>query len=91
MAIILKPAGPANAPTVAILVGELFREIMDATGGADFSFDPQETTGRAEDMLERQVYFAIIAWEGSQPVGLWPACARATPCMPGAILAQFPS
>lgn len=70
MAARIQAAQPADAPTVAVLVGELLQEIMATTGGTDFSFDWQEATARAEEMLKRHVYFAFIAWDDAQPAGL---------------------
>lgn len=70
MAVVIKPAGPGEARTVAVLVGELVREIMDATGTPDFHFDPQEAEALAGDLLGREVYFALIAREGAEAVGV---------------------
>jgi GNAT superfamily N-acetyltransferase len=68
-AIEIKPAAPGEGRVLAGLVGALLREIMDATGGADFHFDLEEAAARAEDFLRRGVYFAFIAWQGGQAVG----------------------
>lgn len=71
MKISISPAEASDAGLMAELVGELLREIMDATGGAEFHFDLAEAQARAEDFLRRGVYFAFIAWSGDgQPVGV---------------------
>lgn len=73
MAIAIKPAEPDDAAVLAELVGELLQEI-DATGSAEFHFNREEAQARAEDFLKRGVYFAFIAWEDAQAVGLICLC-----------------
>ena len=70
MACLIKPATPDDAPVLAALVGALLQEIMDTLGSAEFHFSLDEATTRAEDFLERKRYFAFIAWEDGQAVGL---------------------
>ena len=41
-----------DAPTVAVMVGELLAEIMNATGVQAFHFDLGETTSRLKDFLQ---------------------------------------
>jgi len=72
MNIVVKPAKPADAETVAKLIGELLAEIMGATGSKEFNFNLIEAKASAEGYLRRNVYFAFIAWTdpGNEAVGV---------------------
>lgn len=68
----ISPATADDAGWVAELVGELLQEIMDATGGAQFHFDGEETRARASEFIQGGRYFAFIARDGEEinPLGL---------------------
>ncbi|MDR2839166.1 MAG: GNAT family N-acetyltransferase [Azonexus sp.] len=50
-----------DAQDVAVMVGELLSEIMDAVGVQAFNFDLAETTSRLRDFLKREKYFVFVA------------------------------
>lgn len=50
-----------DAGEVAIMVGELLAEIMNAVGVQAFNFDLAETSCRLEDFLRQKKYFVFIA------------------------------
>ncbi len=58
----------ADAQAVAILVGELLAEIMDAIGVQAFNFDLDETTTRLTDFINREKYFVFVARNDSDTV-----------------------
>ena len=72
MTFTIKPAGIADAETVALLVGELLNEIMDAMGRKEFAFNQADACQRAENFLRRKVCFAFIARSltGNDALGL---------------------
>ena len=57
---------------MAVLVGELLNEIMDAMGSKEFAFNQTDACLRAESCLRRKVCFAFIAWSltGNHALGL---------------------
>ncbi|MGF1614958.1 MAG: GNAT family N-acetyltransferase [Gammaproteobacteria bacterium] len=60
----------SDAQEVAVMVGELLVEIMNAIGVQAFHFDLSETTSRLQDFLNRERYFVFIARGGSRnPAG----------------------
>ncbi len=59
--ILIEPAKPEDAHELAVLVGELLGEIMQATGLAAFNFDLAGTTARLKDWLEEGKYFVLAA------------------------------
>jgi GNAT superfamily N-acetyltransferase len=61
MGVRFRRAGTDDAPEVALMVGELLTEIMDAIGDPVFRFDLGETAARLEDFLARERYFVFIA------------------------------
>jgi GNAT superfamily N-acetyltransferase len=61
MGIRIRRAGADDAPEVALMVGELLTEILDAIGDPVFRFDLGETAARLEDFLARERYFVFIA------------------------------
>ena len=67
--ILIFQAEPKDAPAIALLVGRLLSEIMDATGIQSFSFALESTTDRLRQFIEKGKYHVIVAWEGEQPVG----------------------
>jgi len=54
-------SSPADAPEIAVMVGELLAEIMAAIGIQAFQFDLGETTTRLADFLQREKYFVFVA------------------------------
>jgi GNAT superfamily N-acetyltransferase len=59
-----------DAPTVAVLVGELLSEIMNVIGVEAFNFDLVQTMARLEDFLNREKYFVFVAFNDiGDPVG----------------------
>ncbi|MDD4965284.1 MAG: GNAT family N-acetyltransferase [Gallionella sp.] len=68
--ITIKPATSDDAHGIAVMVGELLREIMNTIGVQTFNFDLEETTDRLKDFLHREKYFVFIARdEGRKAVG----------------------
>lgn len=63
-------ATSGDAQDVALMVGELLREIMDAIGEQAFHFDLAETASRLTDFLDHENYFVFMAISGSgHPAG----------------------
>ncbi|MDR1994249.1 N-acetyltransferase [Azonexus sp.] len=59
-----------DAQEIAIMVGELLAEIMNAIGVQAFNFDLAETASRLEDFLNREKYFVFVArGESGNPAG----------------------
>jgi len=59
-----------DAKEIAVMVGELLTEIMNAIGVQAFNFDLVETTSRLRDFLNREKYFVFVVRSGSMnPVG----------------------
>lgn len=55
---------------IAVMVGELLNEIMNAIGVQAFHFDLEETTNRLKDFINREKYFVFVAREdGGNAVG----------------------
>jgi len=55
---------------IAVMVGELLSEIINATGVKTFNFNLEETTNRLKDFINRDKYFVFVAREnGGNPVG----------------------
>ena len=55
-----------DSPDVACMVGELLREIMDATGVQTFNFDLEKTTGRLQDLINQEKYSVFVARDAHQ-------------------------
>ena len=71
----IQQATADDAAVVAVMVGELLTEIMDAIGNRAFNFDLAETTARLEDFLVREKYFVFVARDaGSKPAGFITLC-----------------
>lgn len=51
----------SNAKEVAVMVGELLAEIMNAIGIPAFNFDFAETANRLQQFLDQEKYFVFIA------------------------------
>lgn len=67
---IIQQAIASDAQEVAIMVGELLTEIMNAIGVQAFNFNLAETTSRLKDFLCREKYFVFVARNGSgSPAG----------------------
>jgi GNAT superfamily N-acetyltransferase len=59
-----------NSHEIAVMVGELLSEIMNAIGIQAFNFDLEETTTRLKDFLNLEKYFVFIARDdGGNAVG----------------------
>lgn len=59
-----------DANEVAIMVGELLTEIMNAIGIQAFNFDLDETTARLKDFISQEKYFVFVARSNSvNPAG----------------------
>ena len=66
----IQKATASDVQEVAVMVGELLVEIMNAIGVEAFNFDLAETTSRLQDFLNREKYFVFVARCGSgQPAG----------------------
>ncbi len=50
-----------DAQEVAVMVGELLAEIMNAIGVQAFNFDLTDTTARLKDFLSHEKYFVFVA------------------------------
>lgn len=61
----IQRALPADAPAVAVMVGELLAEIMDAIGMQAFNFDLRETAERLEAFIRGESYFVFVARSNS--------------------------
>ena len=61
----IQQAIASDAQEVAVMVGELLTEIMNAIGVQAFNFDLAETTSRLKDFLDREKYFVFVARSGS--------------------------
>jgi GNAT superfamily N-acetyltransferase len=60
----------SDAPDIAIMVGELLHEIMNAIGSQAFRFDLYETAARLKNFIEQENYFVFAAREeNGNPVG----------------------
>jgi GNAT superfamily N-acetyltransferase len=57
----IQGATVSDAQEVAVMVGELLDEIMNAMGVAAFNFDLAETVSRLADWVEHQRYFVFLA------------------------------
>jgi GNAT superfamily N-acetyltransferase len=57
----IQRATASDAPDVAVMVGELLAEIMNAIGIQAFNFDLAKTTSRLTDFLDREKYFVFVA------------------------------
>lgn len=66
--ITIEKATAADAPVIAILVGELLAEIMSAIGEQAFNFNLDETTDRLADFITHEKYFVFIARDASDTV-----------------------
>jgi GNAT superfamily N-acetyltransferase len=64
--ITIERATGADSQEVAVMVGELLAEIMNAIGVQAFSFDLDETMARLKDFLDREKYFVFVARDGTE-------------------------
>ena len=53
-----------DAQKVAVMVGELLAEIMNATGVQAFNFDLVETTSRLKEYLNHEKYYVFVVHSG---------------------------
>jgi len=68
--IVIQSAHADDVPAVAVMVGELLAEIVNATGVQAFNFDLQETTDRLGTYLASEKYFVFVArHDDGNPVG----------------------
>ncbi|MDO9041288.1 MAG: hypothetical protein Q7U64_02950 [Desulfocapsaceae bacterium] len=56
----IQKATTNHANEVAIMVGKLLHEIMNAIGIQSFHFDLDETTARLADFIKHEKYFVFI-------------------------------
>lgn len=63
----IHPATPADAPTSAVMVGELLQEIMQAIGEQTFNFDLPATAARLQTFIRDGHYHAFVAMDASGP------------------------
>ncbi len=59
--ILIQRATAADAQGVAVLVGDLLAEIMNATNFHAFNFDLAKTTARLKGFLDKEQYFVFVA------------------------------
>ena len=71
MEIRISRAQPADAATIAKLVGQLIHEIETATGSKVFSFDLADTETRARTWLINSTYTVFVAYSdnGNEVLG----------------------
>jgi GNAT superfamily N-acetyltransferase len=62
----IQRATSGDAREVAVMVGELLAEIMNAINVQAFDFDLEETTARLKDFLDREKYFVFVARNDSE-------------------------
>ena len=68
--IVIQRAHAADAPAVAVLVGELLAEIVNTIGIQAFNFNLQETTERLAIYLANETYFVFVARPADgRPIG----------------------
>jgi len=66
----IEQAMSSDAQDIAVMVGELLTEIMNAIGVQAFNFDLVETTARLKDFIDREKYFVFVARSGTgSPIG----------------------
>lgn len=66
----IQRATAGDSLEVAVMVGELLTEIMEAIGEKAFNFDLAETASRLRDFLDREKYFVFFVRSGSgDPAG----------------------
>lgn len=66
----IRRATTEDAREVAVMVGELLAEIMNAIGVQAFHFELAEATDRLEEFLHAENYFAFVAHDdGGRAVG----------------------
>jgi GNAT superfamily N-acetyltransferase len=66
----IQQAIPGDSHEVAVMVGELLAEIIEAINEQAFNFDLAETTSRLEDFLNSEKYFVFVVRSGSRdPAG----------------------
>jgi GNAT superfamily N-acetyltransferase len=58
-----------NSLDLAILTGELLKEIMDKINIQVFNFNQEETEKRAEDLISKNLYFVFIAKDKNKSIG----------------------
>jgi len=56
----IQRANTDDAQELAVMVGELLAEIMDAIGVQAFNFDLEETSARLKDFLDQEKYFVFV-------------------------------
>lgn len=58
-----------NSLDLAIMTGELLQEIMDKINIKAFNFNLKDTQQRAEDLLEKNLYFVFMAKHNDDFIG----------------------
>lgn len=64
--ITIEAATSDDSHEIAVMVGELLNEIMNAISVKTFNFDLIETTDRLRDFLNREKYFVFLARNESE-------------------------
>lgn len=59
----ISPITKDHYHVLSVMVGELLSEIMDAINEKAFNYDERSTELRAEDLIEKQKYWVLIAKE----------------------------
>jgi GNAT superfamily N-acetyltransferase len=68
--ITMQRATADDAQEIAVMVGELLTEIMNAIGVQAFNFDLVQTTSRLKDFIDREKYFVFVVRSGAMnPAG----------------------
>lgn len=68
--ITIEKATADDSHEIAVMVGELLNEIMNAIGVQAFNFDLEETANRLKDFLNHEKYFVFVARkDGGNAVG----------------------
>lgn len=69
-ALSIKRSASSDAFDIAVMVGELLHEIMNAIGSQAFRFDLDETAARLKHFIEQENYFVFASTAGNgNPVG----------------------
>lgn len=57
----VQPVAEIEYRDLSLMIGELLSEIMDAINEKAFNYDPYSTEERARDLIERGVYWVLVA------------------------------
>ncbi|BAP87649.1 acetyltransferase, GNAT family [Burkholderiales bacterium GJ-E10] len=69
--ILVEQACPTDAEAIALLIGDLFEEIMNAVGARSFSYDADQSARQLRQLIDSGRYTALVARErGERIVGV---------------------